>query len=66
MLAYTHFTQLFYAPTPLEAAVFLTGFIMVLTLPSVVFDIADRRSERKSKHIHKAGNISNVSNASKS
>ena len=58
MLAYTTFTDLFYAPTPLEAAVFFTGFLMVLTLPTVFFGIADRFAARKSDQISDAGKVS--------
>lgn len=58
MLAYTNFTDLFYAPTPLEAAVFFTGFVMVLTLPSIFFDLADRLAARKSNQISEASKVS--------
>ncbi|MEM6450110.1 MAG: hypothetical protein AAF703_07345 [Cyanobacteria bacterium P01_D01_bin.105] len=58
MLAYTHFTDLFYAPTPLEAAIFLTGFLMVLTLPTVLFGLADRLAARKSKEMSEASKVS--------
>ena len=53
MLAYTNISDLFYAPTPLEAFVYLTGFIMVLTLPSVLFGLADRWAARKAQTIRK-------------
>lgn len=58
MLAYTNFTDLFYAPTPLEAAVYFTGFIMVLTLPTIVFGLADRFAANKSEQMSEASKVS--------
>lgn len=58
MLAYTNITELFYAPTPLEAAVYFTGFVMVLTLPTILFGIADRLAARKPKPMSKTGKVS--------
>lgn len=58
MLAYTNFTDLFYAPTPLEAAIYLTGFIAVLTLPSVLFGLADRLAAQKSQEMSETSKIS--------
>lgn len=58
MLAYTNFTDLFYAPTPLEAAVFLTGFVMVLTLPTILFDFADRLAAKKSEQMSETSKLS--------
>ena len=49
MLAYTNFTDLFYSPTPLEAAVYLTGFLMVLTVPTLLFKLSDQLAARKSQ-----------------
>ncbi|MFK8186685.1 MAG: hypothetical protein AB8B99_25190 [Phormidesmis sp.] len=58
MLAYTHVTDLFYAPTPLEAAVFLSGFVLMLILPTLVFGLADRLVARKSNQMSEASKVS--------
>jgi len=58
MLAYTTFTNLFYTPTPLEAAVYFTGFVMVLTLPTIFFSLADRLAARKSKQMSEVSKVS--------
>jgi len=54
MLAYTTVSDYIHMPSALEAAVYMAGFVVVLTLPTIVFGIIDSRaaksSQTKTKH----------------
>jgi len=49
MLAYTAMSDLFYMPSPLEAGVYLGGFLFVLALPYIFLSIIDKQSTAKVK-----------------
>ena len=48
MLAYTTISDYIHAPSGLEVAVYMGGLLLVMALPTVVFGIADKVSEKKS------------------
>lgn len=52
MLAYTNISDYIHMASPAEAVVYLTGFVIVLVGPSVVFSISDyftNKAKQKSK-----------------
>lgn len=51
MLAYTTLSDWLYVPSAFEAAVYFSGFVVVLTLPTLVFGILDSRAAKASDKI---------------
>lgn len=49
MLAYTTLSDFIHLPSGLEVAVYMAGFVAVLTLPTIVFGIIDSRAAKSSQ-----------------
>lgn len=49
MLAYTTISSSIHLPSPLEAAVYMAGFVAVLTLPTIIFGIIDSKASSRDK-----------------
>ncbi len=49
MLAYTTVSNSIHLPSPLEAAVYMAGFVAVLTLPTIIFGIIDSKTSSNDK-----------------
>ena len=50
MLAYTTVADYIHLPSALEATVYMAGFVVVLTLPTIVFGIIDSRAEKSASN----------------